>query len=37
MNIWVQMFTLGVYLTAAVFAAIALGAFLWFRYFRNAT
>ena len=36
MNIWLQTFDLGVYLVAGVFVAAAVGAFLWFKYFRNA-
>ena len=35
MNIWLQIFDLGVYLVAGVFVAVAVGAFLWFKYFRN--
>jgi hypothetical protein len=37
MNIWVQLFDIGVYLIAAVFASVAVGAYLWFRYFRYDT
>jgi hypothetical protein len=30
------MYELGVYLIGGVFVAVAVGAFLWFRYLRNA-
>jgi hypothetical protein len=35
MNAWVQLFDLGVYLIAGVFVGVAVGAFLWFKYFRH--
>jgi len=35
MNIWLQIFDVGVYLMAGVFVAVAVGTFLWFKYFRN--
>ena len=35
-NVWVQLFDIGVYLIGAVFASIAVGAYLWFKYLRNA-
>jgi hypothetical protein len=36
MNIWLQIYELGVYLIAGVFVAIAVGAFIWFKYLRHA-
>jgi hypothetical protein len=35
MNIWIQMFDVSIYLIAAVFIGVALGTFLWFRYFKD--
>jgi len=35
MNIWLQIFDLGIYLMAGVFVAVTVGAFLWFKYFRH--
>lgn len=34
MNIWFQLYDLGVYLVGGVFVGVAVGAFLWFKYFR---
>jgi hypothetical protein len=35
MNVWVQLYELGVYLIAGVFVGVAVGAFLWFKYLRH--
>jgi hypothetical protein len=35
MNIWLQMYELGVYLVGGVFVAVAVGAFLWFKYLQT--
>jgi hypothetical protein len=35
MDIWLQMYELGVYLVGGVFVAVAVGAFIWFKCFRN--
>jgi hypothetical protein len=35
MNVCVQLYELGVYLIAGVFVGVAVGAFLWFKYFRH--
>jgi len=37
LNIWLQLFELGVYLTGGVFVAIAVGAFLWYKCLGNTT
>jgi hypothetical protein len=35
MNVWLQIYELGVYLIAGVFVAIAVGVFLWFKCLRK--
>ena len=35
-NVWVQLFNVGVLLIAAVFASVAVGTYLWFKFFRHA-
>ena len=35
-NVWVQLFNVGVLLIAAVFASVAVGTYLWFKFLRHA-